>query len=73
MFLTKRDEHFTWVIGITATRYAIVVALGWRSLVIPLSRKRANKGLQPTYRQARGVLQGSGIDPVEDIRKLRGG
>jgi hypothetical protein len=25
------------------------------------------------YRKARGILQGKGIDAVEDIRKLRGG
>ena len=25
------------------------------------------------YRRARGVLQGKGIDAVEDVRKLRGG
>ena len=25
------------------------------------------------YRKARGVLQGSGIDAVADVRKLRGG
>lgn len=25
------------------------------------------------FRRARGVLQGKGIDPVEDVRKLRGG
>jgi hypothetical protein len=36
-------------------------------------KMQSNTGLQPTYRRARGVLKDRGIDPVEDIRKLRGG